>query len=35
MIDFHTHSLWSDGELLPTELARRAEYLGQKNSLLF
>jgi putative hydrolase len=30
MIDFHTHSLWSDGELLPTELARRAEYLGYK-----
>jgi histidinol phosphatase-like PHP family hydrolase len=30
MIDFHTHTLWSDGELLPTELARRAEYLGYK-----
>lgn len=30
MIDFHTHSLWSDGELLPAELARRAEYLGYK-----
>jgi len=30
VIDFHTHSLWSDGELLPTELARRAEYSGYK-----
>jgi histidinol phosphatase-like PHP family hydrolase len=30
MIDFHTHSLWSDGELLPTELARRAECFGYK-----
>lgn len=27
-IDLHTHSLLSDGELLPAELARRAEYLG-------
>jgi histidinol phosphatase-like PHP family hydrolase len=25
MIDLHTHSLLSDGELLPSELARRAE----------
>jgi len=30
MINFHTHALWSDGELLPAELARRAEYLGYK-----
>lgn len=28
MIDLHTHSLFSDGELLPSELARRAEVLG-------
>ena len=28
MIDLHTHSLLSDGELLPSELARRAEVLG-------
>jgi histidinol phosphatase-like PHP family hydrolase len=27
-IDLHTHSLLSDGELVPTELARRAESLG-------
>ncbi|MDR0911724.1 MAG: histidinol phosphate phosphatase domain-containing protein [Methanobrevibacter sp.] len=27
-IDLHTHSLFSDGELLPSELARRAEVLG-------
>jgi histidinol phosphatase-like PHP family hydrolase len=30
MTNFHTHTLWSDGELLPAELARRAEYLGYK-----
>jgi len=28
MIDFHTHSLFSDGELLPSELVRRAEMMG-------
>jgi len=28
MIDLHTHSLLSDGELLPTELARRAVVAG-------
>ena len=30
MIDLHTHSLLSDGDLLPTELARRAEIKGYK-----
>jgi histidinol phosphatase-like PHP family hydrolase len=29
-IDLHTHSLLSDGELVPTELARRAEVLGHE-----
>ncbi len=28
MIDLHTHSLFSDGELLPAELIRRAEAIG-------
>lgn len=28
MIDLHTHSFFSDGELLPSELARRAKVLG-------
>ena len=28
MIDLHTHTLFSDGELLPSELARRAEVIG-------
>lgn len=28
MIDLHTHSLFSDGELLPAELCRRLEVLG-------
>lgn len=28
MFDLHTHSILSDGELLPSELARRAEELG-------
>ena len=28
MIDLHTHTLLSDGELLPTELARRAQDKG-------
>jgi len=30
MIDLHTHTLLSDGELLPTELARRAQEKGYK-----
>ena len=30
MIDLHTHTLLSDGELLPTELARRAQDKGYK-----
>ncbi|WP_066971647.1 histidinol phosphate phosphatase domain-containing protein [Methanobrevibacter filiformis] len=29
-IDFHIHSLFSDGELLPSEIARRAEVLGHE-----
>lgn len=28
MIDLHTHSLFSDGELLPSELIRRAAVIG-------
>jgi len=28
MIDLHTHTLFSDGELLPSELVRRAEVMG-------
>lgn len=28
MIDLHTHSLLSDGELIPSELARRARVIG-------
>ena len=28
MIDLHTHSLFSDGELLPSELVRRLESMG-------
>lgn len=28
MIDLHTHSLFSDGELLPSELVRRLEAMG-------
>jgi len=28
MIDLHTHSLFSDGVLLPSELVRRAEHAG-------
>ena len=28
MIDLHTHSLFSDGELIPSELVRRLEALG-------
>ncbi len=30
MIDLHTHSLFSDGVLLPAELARRAEQKGYR-----
>ncbi len=30
MIDLHTHSLLSDGELLPSELIRRAEVIGYR-----
>ena len=30
MIDLHTHTLLSDGELLPVELARRAQEKGYK-----
>ncbi|MBI5287023.1 MAG: histidinol phosphate phosphatase domain-containing protein [Deltaproteobacteria bacterium] len=30
MIDLHTHTLLSDGELLPSELVRRAVVLGYK-----
>ena len=29
-IDLHMHSLFSDGELLPSELARRAVVLGHE-----
>ena len=30
MIDLHTHSILSDGELLPSELARRAYVKGYR-----
>jgi putative hydrolase len=30
MIDLHTHSFLSDGDLLPTELVRRAEHIGYR-----
>jgi len=30
MIDFHTHTLFSDGELLPAELMRRAKVTGYR-----
>ena len=30
MIDLHTHSFFSDGELIPSELIRRAEVIGYK-----
>mmetsp|Transcript_5039 Transcript_5039/g.2812 ORF Transcript_5039/g.2812 Transcript_5039/m.2812 type:complete len:214 (-) Transcript_5039:367-1008(-) len=30
MIDLHTHSIFSDGELIPAELVRRAENMGLK-----
>lgn len=28
MIDLHTHTTFSDGELIPSELVRRAQVLG-------
>ena len=28
MIDLHTHSIFSDGTLIPSELVRRAEFVG-------
>jgi histidinol phosphatase-like PHP family hydrolase len=28
MIDLHTHSIWSDGELIPAELVQRASAVG-------
>jgi histidinol phosphatase-like PHP family hydrolase len=30
MIDLHTHTIFSDGELIPSELARRAEVAGYR-----
>ncbi|CCO24882.1 histidinol phosphate phosphatase domain-containing protein [Maridesulfovibrio hydrothermalis] len=30
MIDFHTHTVFSDGELIPAELARRARVAGYR-----
>ena len=30
MIDLHTHSILSDGELIPSELARRAQVKGYR-----
>lgn len=30
MIDLHTHTVFSDGQLIPAELARRAEVAGYK-----
>lgn len=30
MIDLHTHTIFSDGELIPSELVRRAEVKGYK-----
>lgn len=30
MIDLHTHTVFSDGELIPAELARRAEVAGYR-----
>ncbi|MCP3927100.1 MAG: histidinol phosphate phosphatase domain-containing protein [Desulfobacterales bacterium] len=30
MIDLHTHTVFSDGELIPAELVRRAEYKGYR-----
>jgi len=30
MIDLHTHTIFSDGELIPSELVRRAESIGYR-----
>ena len=30
MIDLHTHTTFSDGELIPSELVRRAQVMGYK-----
>jgi histidinol phosphatase-like PHP family hydrolase len=30
MIDFHTHTVFSDGELIPSELVRRAQVIGYR-----
>lgn len=30
MIDLHTHSIFSDGELIPSELVRRAKFAGYR-----
>ena len=30
MIDFHTHTILSDGAFIPSELARRAEVAGYR-----
>ncbi|MBC2695041.1 MAG: PHP domain-containing protein, partial [Desulfobacteraceae bacterium] len=30
MIDLHTHTIFSDGVLIPSELVRRAEFIGLK-----
>ncbi len=30
MFDLHIHSVFSDGELIPSEIARRCEFLGYK-----
>ena len=30
MIDLHTHTFFSDGELIPSELVRRAHHIGYK-----
>ena len=30
MIDLHTHSIFSDGELIPSELVRRARIKGYR-----
>jgi len=30
MIDLHTHTIFSDGQLIPAELVRRAEVIGYK-----
>jgi histidinol phosphatase-like PHP family hydrolase len=34
MIDLHTHTIFSDGQLIPSELVRRAEALGLKGVAL-